>query len=64
MAVYLASGPVVAVLVGKWGARPVCMLGSTLAGLGLLVASAVSSPAALLACYSLLGGVGLGFMVN
>merc|ERR1719483_278972 len=36
IAVYLSSGPVVAGLVTKFGARPVCITGSCLASLGLL----------------------------
>ena len=37
--VYSLSGPMVAVVVGKWGERKVCMLGSIVAAVGVLGAS-------------------------
>jgi len=62
IAVYLSSGPVVAGLVTKFGARPVCITGSCLASLGLLGASFAWNVTSLLMCYSLVTGVGFGCM--
>jgi len=62
IAVYLSSGPVVAMLVTKYGARPVCITGSALACVGLLGASFAQSVFALLVCYSCVTGVGFGCM--
>jgi len=62
IAVYLSSGPVVAGLVTKFGARPVCITGSLLACVGLLGASFAWNVSSLLVCYSLVTGVGFGCM--
>jgi len=62
IAVYLSSGPVVAWLVTKYGARPVCITGSSLACLGLLGASFSQSVGSLLVCYSIVTGMGFGCM--
>lgn len=61
-AVYLSSGPVVARLVTKFGARPVCMCGSIISCIGLLGASFAWNVSSLLVCYSLVTGVGFGCM--
>ena len=59
---YLSSGPLVAHLVTKFGARAVCITGSLLACAGLLTASYTDSVTKLLVTYSLITGVGFGFM--
>ena len=62
IAVYLSSGPLVASLVTRFGARPVCITGSLLSCLGLLAASNSDSVTHLLVSYSLLAGLGFGLM--
>ena len=62
IAVYLSSGPLVASLVTRHGARPVCITGSLLAGLGLLCASYTHNVTQLLVSYSLVSGLGFGAM--
>jgi len=62
VAVYLSSGPLVANLVTRWGARPVCIIGSLLASVGLMAASYTDSVTKLLVTYSVITGLGFGFM--
>ena len=62
IAVYLSSGPLVASLVTRYGARPVCITGSLLASLGLLAASYSQTVSHLLVSYSLVTGLGFGAM--
>ena len=62
IAVYLSSGPLVASLVTRYGARPVCITGSLLASLGLLAASYSHNVTHLLISYSLVTGLGFGAM--
>ena len=62
IAVYLFSGPLVARLVSRFGARPVAITGSLLAGFGLLAASLSSSLPLLMLSYSGVSGLGLGFL--
>ena len=62
IAVYLASGPGVASLVTRYGARLVCVTGSLVSALGLLTASYTHSVTQLLVTYSLVTGVGFGLM--
>lgn len=59
---YLSSGPLVASLVTRWGARPVCVMGSLTASAGMLAASYTESVTELLITYSLITGIGFGFM--
>ena len=59
---YLASGPVVASLVTRHGARLVCVTGSLVSSLGLLTASYTSSVTQILVTYSLVTGLGFGMM--
>ena len=59
---YLASGPVVASLVTRHGARLVCVTGSLVSALGLLTASYTRSVTQLLVTYSLVTGLGFGLM--
>ena len=62
IAVYLSTGPLVARLVSRFGARRVAMVGSLLMAAGCLGASMATSIATLMTCYSGLGGVGMGFL--
>lgn len=62
IAVYLFSGPLVARLVSKFGARAVAITGSLLAALGLLGASLSSTLPVLMLSYSGVSGLGLGFL--
>ena len=62
IAVYLFSGPLVARLVSKFGARIVAITGSLLAGLGLLSASLSTTLPLLMLSYSGVSGLGLGFL--
>jgi len=60
--VYSLSGPVVAVVVARWGERKACMVGSVLSSLGVLGASYAVGIKTLILGYSVVTGLGFGLM--
>lgn len=60
--VYSLSGPMVAVVVGKWGERKACMVGAIISAAGVLGASYAVGIKTLILCYSVVTGLGFGLM--
>jgi len=60
--VYLMSGPIVGGLVNKFGCRPVCILGSVVACIGLCLSTLSPNVPVLMLTYGVMGGFGLGLI--
>jgi len=60
--VYSLSGPLVAVVLRKWGERKACMVGAILSAVGVLGASYSVGIKTLILCYSVVTGLGFGLM--
>ena len=60
--VYLMSGPLVGGLVNKFGCRPVCIAGSIVACLGLVLSTLAPNVPVLMLTYGVIGGLGLGLI--
>jgi len=60
--VYSLSGPLVALIVAKWGERKACMVGSVIAGAGVFGASYCTGIKTLILGYSIVTGIGFGLM--
>eukprot|EP00092_Neocalanus_flemingeri_P032823 GFUD01035699.1.p1 GENE.GFUD01035699.1~~GFUD01035699.1.p1 ORF type:complete len:463 (+),score=142.43 GFUD01035699.1:137-1525(+) len=60
--VYSLSGPVVAMVVSRWGERKACMVGSVLSAVGVLGASYAVGIKTLILGYSVVTGLGFGLM--
>eukprot|EP00095_Tigriopus_kingsejongensis_P002022 snap_masked-scaffold1627_size33010-processed-gene-0.3 protein:Tk02022 transcript:snap_masked-scaffold1627_size33010-processed-gene-0.3-mRNA-1 annotation:"monocarboxylate transporter" len=60
--VYLTSGPIVGGLVNKYGCRPVCIAGSVISCLGLVLSTIAPNVPVLMLTYGVIGGFGLGLI--
>ncbi|RUS80114.1 hypothetical protein EGW08_012113 [Elysia chlorotica] len=59
---YLLAGPAVAAMCAKYGNRKVCIIGSIIACIGLLMSVHSESVDMMIATYGVIGGMGLGMV--
>lgn len=59
---YLLAGPIVAAMCKKWGNRKVCISGSVLACIGVLMSIHSENVKMMLVTYGVIGGFGLGMV--